>query len=245
MLRSLICTGGLRAAILGAALSAVTLPVAGASLGVSPTRVALPVDGQTELIRVTNRGTEPTLIQVQAFPWDGANISDGIDPAPEIIVAPPVFEIGPETAQLIRVALRQPFAGNRERAYRLYITQVRRELKVTNGVQFAVRLDIPVFVTPEGAAPNPVWTIRGGPGPATGLVLRNEGQAHLTVSKLALHEPGGAVPILTIDEVATALAGNEYWWPLDRPAHALPHRLEVRVETQRGELVMPVIHVRE
>ena len=65
-----------------------------------------------------------------------------------------------------------------------------------------LRLSLPVFVTPPGAVPKPVWSLRIEQGAAR-LVLVNDGGAHLQVRRIVLHASGRPTPTLgdgTADE---------------------------------------------
>ena len=85
--------------------------------------------------------------------------------------------------QVIRLALRQPLTSDTEAAYRLLITEVPRAVgDGTQGVSFALRLNLPVFVTPEGALPQPSWSLERDGGGAR-LTLGNEGNAHVRVQQ--------------------------------------------------------------
>ncbi|MGH6915556.1 MAG: fimbrial biogenesis chaperone, partial [Geminicoccales bacterium] len=127
--------------------------------------------------------------------------------------------------------------GAAERAYRLFITEVPREAGAPPGaVVMALRLNLPVFVTPEGAAAAPVWSMRRAAGGAVELVLENRGSAHIRLQRIELLAGPSAEPVATIEEPAYVLAGKERSWPLALSAAALGGPLEVRAETQLGGL---------
>lgn len=228
--------------VAGAALG----KVSAASLGISPLELTVPADGRSTIVRLRNQADEEVLVQVVAVEWREPGEIDAAPLAHNILVVPPVMKLQAMGRQVIRVALRRPSKEPIEQAYRLLITEVpSASPQLQNGLFFAARMNLPLFVTPNGAAPSPVWKIREMPDGAAELVLRNEGQAHLRVSKLALHEPGDALSFIRIDEGVYALPGKEHSWRLDQPVHALPEMIQVRAETQLGELVMPLNQVRE
>ena len=126
------------------------------TLKVSPIKVFLPADGSSEVIRVRNPDPTPALVQVQAVGWAKAEELDDAEPADEILAVPPIFELAPNSEQVIRLAHRDGKSAVVEKAYRLLITEVPQEVD-DGGVAFAVRLNMPLFVTPKGAVPDPEW----------------------------------------------------------------------------------------
>ena len=143
--------------------------------------------------------------------------------------------------QIIRVALRGAPAGDREQAYRLLITEVPRGAAASTGVRFALRLSLPVFVSPPGAAPQPVWFVRGAAG-GRELVLRNDGTAHLQVRRIVLRPLGHGAAAETIEVPAYVLAGQEHGWPLRHSSVAREFALEA--ETSIGPISVPVVALR-
>jgi fimbrial chaperone protein len=128
-------------------------PAEAGSLAVSPIRIELPPDGSPEVVHVRNGAVDSALVQVEAVAW-----GEDIDTAPradEIIAVPPVFELKGEAEQILRLALRKPLAGASEKAYRLLITEVPREVSTPNALTFAVRLNFPSSSRLRAPCPTP------------------------------------------------------------------------------------------
>lgn len=208
--------------------------VGAASLTVAPTRIDL-ADGDTSAaVTLQNNDPDTVMVQVQTFAWPGGPATAELLPTRDLIAVPPVFEIAGRARQIIRVALRAPLSGPREHTFRLLITEVPRGGTRSTGVRFALRLSLPVFVTPSGAEPLPVWSLRAGERGAMTLVLRNEGQAHLQVRSIAWRPQGDAGAPASIEVPAWVLAGREQAWPLTSGTGAGPIQLEA--ETSIGPL---------
>jgi len=206
------------------------------SFTVSPIRVTLPADGGAKVMRVRNLSPEPTLVQLEAVSWVDVDQPLGGEPAREILAVPPVFELGGDAEQVIRLAVRQPLKGELEKAFRLFVTEVPREAIAEPGaVAFAMRLNLPLFVTPKGAKADPAWSLRRAAGGEAELVLSNNGGAHVRIQSLSLLDDGSAEPMLTIEQAAYVLAGGEKSWPISLPAGTVKE-LIVRAETNLGEL---------
>jgi fimbrial chaperone protein len=223
---------------LAALLIASAPVVAGAaSLSVAPTRVELRAGDATGVVTLQNNAAEPVMVQVQTFAWPRSPASADLEPTRDLLAVPPVFELSGNARQIIRVALRGAVPAEREHAYRLLITEVPRGGAEGTGVRFALRLSLPVFVIPPGAAPEPVWSVRSA-GQRSELVLRNQGTAHLQVRRIRHRPAAGGGPGGTIDTPAYVLAGQEHGWPL--PTSPGPEGLQLEAETSIGPLSVAV-----
>lgn len=211
-----------------------------ASLVVAPLEISLPASGRAAEMHVTNNDPSPVLVQVKVLPWVEPEEVDFTATSQNVIAVPPIAEIAGGSRQLIRLALRQPLQGPREQAYRLVISEVRKELpSELTGVTMSIRLNLPMYATPKGAAPNTRWTVEPtAAGPE--LVLANIGTARLSVRELSLHDGRGSAVGVWDDAPETALAGESVSWPLGKSLRELPATLEVRAETNRGPLVATV-----
>lgn len=206
-------------------------PAAGGSFGITPTRVTLPPSGGAEVVTLENRGDGRTLVEVQAYRWDDDTTVEQLEPTGDILAVPPIFELDPGGSQIIRLALRRPVPPGREQTYRLVLTEVPDETG-TSGVTFALRLNLPVFVTPPGAEPRPRWSIRRG-AEGDELVIANDGSAHLHLRSVELYADAARAPVFVSDSSAYVLAGQERGFPLPTPARG---PLVVRAQTNIGDL---------
>ena len=210
------------------------------TLKVSPVKVFLPAGGKTEVIRVKNPDPTPALVQVQAVEWTSVENLDEAKRVEEILAVPPIFEMAPNSEQVIRLAHRDQQPSLKEKAYRLLITEVPEEVD-DGGIAFAVRLNMPLFVTPKGASPEPEWRFQYTENGEGELILANHGNAHLMVKSLELRGIGAAKPIFATDQFIYALAGTEQRWSLGYGQQALPEKLEVLSETHLGPQQSPVM----
>jgi len=210
------------------------------TLKVSPIKVFLPADGNSEVIRVKNPDQAPALVQVQAVEWVEAEDLDTAKRAEEILAVPPIFEMGPNSEQVIRLAHRKGYGAAMEKAYRLLITEVPESVE-PGGVAFAVRLNMPLFVTPLDAAPEPQWRYQVKPSGEAELILANHGNAHLMVKSFELRSAGRSTPLFQTEQFAYALAGEEQRWSLGYGQQAMPESLEVLSETHLGPQQSPVM----
>lgn len=205
-----------------------------AALSVAPTRVELGPDDRSAVVTLQNDGSDAVMLQVQTFAWPRTPATGDLEPTRDILAVPPVFALAGKGKQIIRVALRGPPPADREQAYRLLITEVPRGGGQDTGVRFALRLSLPVFVTPPGATPLITWTILRAEGTPK-LVLDNRGTAHLQVRRIILRASSRPQPVQTIDAGAYLLPGQSQAWPLVEVAMA-QRTLQLEAETNLGPI---------
>ena len=220
--------------LLTALLLAAPQMVWAAALSVAPTRVELGPDDRSAVVTLQNDGSEAVMLQVQTFAWPRTPATSDLEPTRDILAVPPVFALAGKGKQIIRVALRGPPPADREQAYRLLITEVPRGGGNDTGVRFALRLSLPVFVTPPGAAPLIGWTIVHTDG-SPQLALDNRGTAHLQVRRITLRAPGRSQPLQTIEDGAYLLSGQSITWALTELATA-QRTLQLEAETNLGPI---------
>jgi len=152
-----------------------------------------------------------------------------------------VFALAGNAKQIIRVALRGVPPASTEQAYRLLITEVPGGGAAGTGVRFALRLSLPVFVTPADAVARPVWSLGLDNGRQV-LRLVNEGAAHLHIKRLTIRSASAPEPVQTIDAAVYLLPGQEQAWPLSDRARA-QSTLQLEAESNLGpieaSLVLP------
>jgi fimbrial chaperone protein len=225
----------LRAWLLAVLLGGAASAEAG-NLTVSPTRIDLTAGHVAGAVTLHNNADGPVLVQVETFAWPRTPATGDLEPTRSLIAVPPVFSLPPDGKQIIRVALREAQAGAAEEAYRLLITEVPQAVGNADGVQFALRLSLPVFATPDGAAARPQWALQRDGG-QTSLLLVNAGTAHLQVRQIRLKGSGGASQV--IDEPSYVLAGQRRAWALRLPVRA-GTVLALEADTNLGPLAIPL-----
>ena len=161
----------------------------GAVLGVSPTRLELDPGRPAGVLTITNDGEAPLLLQIETFAWRAGVATADLEPTREIVAVPPMVKLAPGERQIVRVARRRSETPAVEETYRILVTEVPSGDPAAGGVRLALRMSLPVFVTPPGARAEPRWRIERGPQGSV-LVVANRGRAHLHIRQLELRGPG-------------------------------------------------------
>lgn len=218
---------GLRLPITG--LVAALLAVPSQAFQVRPVRVDLGARQPAAQLVVSNPTDRPLLLQAQVWSWSQNGTQEQLEPASDLIVNPPIFELAPGAQQVVRVGLRQPLPAGRELSWRLWLSQVATPASPADGgVQMLLRVSLPVFALGDAVpAPAPRWQ-RHDAGASVALV--NDGGRHVHVRTLRLQSDGGPSHELG---PCYALPGGVCRWALPREWHGRPLRLEADSDAGR------------
>jgi fimbrial chaperone protein len=220
-------------AYLGMVAAFACAPEAIHAQAISPVIVELSSARKVVTITVTNSSEAAVNYQAETLSWSQPDGHDSYEASNDLMVVPPIAEIGPGASQIFRVAMRVP-PGPREQAYRLILEDITAETAPAADsamVNFRVRHSLPVFIaapgTPRMEARVGPCAVAAGAGCAR---LDNIGARYLTVKSLTI-EAGAwkkQMPIGT-----RVLAGAWHEWVFDPPANAAGP-LQIRIETSAG-----------
>jgi fimbrial chaperone protein len=228
--------------LLGRSFAAALLGIAGlpvfaaATLEVAPVRHELAAARPLLMMTVTNRGAEPTTLQVRGFVWTQADGEDRLLPADDAVISPPMFTLAPGASQVVRGQLRPRAGDTREATYRLLIDEL-PSAQPEAAVRVALRLSIPVFVRPAQRAPADLgWQLD-----ASGLRAVNEGSNHERVRELSLRGADGRTIAPLHAAPQYLLAGATRRWPLPERSIAAGEALVLRYVTDSGRVEVPLV----
>lgn len=220
---------------LGYALMLWSVGAAAASLEVDPVRVTLSAAQPIAALTVRNAGTRPAGLHLQVVAWTQGDSGDHYAATPELLATPPIFTLAPGAIQTVRVGLRRAVDPQREMAYRIFLQEIPDTVEPDGtGVRIALRIGVPVFVSPQTpAAPLLRWRAQRE-GDAIVLHAQNTGNAHARVVGMQLHSGPR-----TVAEAAGAylLPGQSGRWRLavtPMPAAGAP--LRVSAKTTSGNV---------
>lgn len=219
--------GSIALAFAPAAASAQTLQIA-------PITVELPAGRMASTIRITNRGDQPTTIQIRPFSWSQNAGAETLDPTVDLLASPPFATLAPGDSQTVRVVLRKP-AVDHEMTYRLLVDQL-PPAAAPGSVRVALRISLPVFAGVAGdARPNLSWSMVRDAKPGTAILsVRNDGKRRARVSNLRITAPGATLAPIDF-AFKYVLAGSRV--PIQvRTGGALPTSVHVVADSDQGRI---------
>lgn len=210
------------------------------ALTISPVLVELSPDRRITSITLYNPADHPVSFQTQTLAWSQADGADVYGETDELIVVPPIAEIGAGASQIFRVTTRGAPAAQ-ERAYRLIFEDVSDIVSTAHAageVTIDIRMNhsLPVFITPRGTAlAQPRLGSCASPGPAPTpasrcIRLDNDGNHYLQIKSLTV---AGADWHKDLNSGARVLAGAWRQWTFEAPPHAAGV-LQVQADTSGG-----------
>lgn len=211
-------TAFFRSLFVAALVGVLILPAARADVTLGGTRVIYPASARQVVIRLTNAGKLPSLVQVWADRSGDLRESpltpENLENAP-FLVTPPIFRLDAGRSQVLRLRYAgEILPSDRESAFWLNVLDVPPEPEVGEGeenfVQLAVRTRVKIFYRPvqlagslEDSVRSLQWRVLQSDTPETTLLrVSNPGAYHVSFNRIALqvgerswpYDRGGMVP---------------------------------------------------
>lgn len=233
--------GKLLAVILVTAL--ILLPAgmtSGASaLQISPLRLEFSESHKHTTLTVKNRGTSPSLVQVEVFRWAQQNGHDVLEPSRDVLVSPPVFSLGPNSEQLIRAIVRRQPDQTREVTYRILLREVASDFASdtdNEAIRVLLGFSLPVFLRPNDETQLSVrWRVVQSEHNKLKLYLHNQGTQHVQVVSVDIQNDKGKI-LSKQPEMAYVLPDNQREWLLDMESLDVTSTINLVAKTNNGEL---------
>jgi fimbrial chaperone protein len=174
------------------------LPAAASTFNISPIRAQLSGSHRTEVLTLMNADDQPVVVQIHVVAWSQQNGEERLDETRELLATPPVLQIPAMSEQIVRVALRRDADPTQELTYRVIFEEV-PQAAATNftGLRVALRLSVPIFVSPARAKamPEMMWEARPLEDGQVEVIATNHGTGHLQVTDFDLQLLGITSPL--------------------------------------------------
>jgi fimbrial chaperone protein len=176
------------------------------NMTIQPMKIEVPADSQTASVTLTNNSGADKLYQATIYSWSQVNGKDELVPTNEVIVFPPVIPMPAGVTKVVRLGIKPVAApGTHERSYRLIVAEVPRQVNNVNGVQFAYRFSLPIFIAPVGKiTPDVSWTATLNPNHRqVSLTLNNDGAGYVLPHNLKLYSDFAGTEMIGQTNVGT------------------------------------------
>jgi fimbrial chaperone protein len=185
-----------RLAAVAAVLAASASQALAGAFTITPVRIYMTPRDRVVALTITNEGDGELVIQADINVWSqDAQGRDKLELTEDLILAPPIVKLAPNSRQVVRLALAKPADLSRQLTYRMIVREVPEAVAArpnTLQVPISLALSLPVFVTPPTAKSQISCELaRKGPQ-AVDTVCRNSGNAYTQVLEVSL-ERGNAV----------------------------------------------------
>ena len=235
---------------LALALALALLPSIGwpVTLQVAPLRIALSPGHPVVAMTIGNGDDADLAVQAEVFAWSQEDGQDVYRPTSDVRVNPAIFKLVPEGQQILRVGLQAP-DGAVERSYRIFLRQLpaaEKPIAESAGprLQTLLRVGIPIFVPPQGAAADIVrWHLQPAAGLQAGrydLVIDNPGSAHVQLTRIVVTRGDGST-LVARSLSHYVLAGRSSVLPIELPPLAADANLRIEAQSDDPDATPPAI----
>ena len=197
-------------------------------------------------LEVQNTSDAPTLTQLDVFTWTQQGGADLLVPTTDLIATPLVLNLAPGETRVVRVGLREPNHTAVERSYRLFVREVAPTFVPGTGLQFALRIGVPVFALPVDIRPGAVsapaelsWHWIPDINSCATVQLTNPSARHERVRAAEILSRGGEI-LWRASEPAYVLAASRRALPPALCAPSLREAVTLRLEMESGTINLPV-----
>lgn len=227
--------------LLSALVVLLTSSASATSWDVNPIRLTLTSKSESGALTFFNRAREPVVIQATVKRWTQEGGHDVYTPVDDLIVSPPIFEIGAGGSQVVRVGVRgaTDISGD-EHAYRIFFREVPPEDETT-GVRLALQVAVPIFVSEHGRLGYGLaWSLWRDENNALMLACENVGEIHAQLAQLVVSDRELDRTLAVTERAAYVLPGQRAVWtlaeadpPIDIESTSI---VRLRGESDRGPL---------
>ena len=212
---------------------------------VTPVRIYMKPKDRAVAVTLVNEGDEPVALQADISAW--TQKPDGTDElvfTEDLILSPPIINLGPKAKQVVRLALLRPADASQQLIYRMVVREV-PEMQPRRGgleVPISLALSMPVFITPPVAKYDVSCTISREDVKHLKTTCKNTGTAYSQVRE---------VLVIRNEQTLARMEGGTYVLPgaqkiidvkADKAVSAGPVQIRVTFDdgkTQSFEAVLP------
>jgi fimbrial chaperone protein len=196
-----------------------------ADMGLQPLGAQLSSRQPIASFTLTNRSSEPMLIQTHVYAWTQQQGQDIYNSTHDLLVTPPIISIPPGQEQLLRIGWLNPFPQQQEQAYRLYIQQISTNPSIhnesKNGVMISLRIGLPVFIQPTlESKPQLSGYIQTRKNNQIRVSIKNTGNAHAKIVRIELVNNEQLLPV--IETFKYILPHQTQSWLIKKPKNLQP-----------------------
>lgn len=208
-----------------------------ASFGFNPITLTLDPRSPIGTFTLTNNESVQKIIQIELDRWEQRDGKVTLTKSDDLIVSPPVFTIGANDRQVIRIGTRARLgsgaAPSAEKAYRILVSEAPLLNAARVGMSVQMRINVPVFVAATSEnAPKPEWRVRRTDATHVAVGLDNVSPTHLHVVRLELQQ--GRTVLGALRDGAYVLPGEHHDFTVELTRPLGPGPISVNVTNDYG-----------
>lgn len=187
------------------------------NVSISPTGITLGEGREIGTFTLSNSGDRETTIHARAYRWEQHDGEDQLEESNDLLLAPPIFTLGPGESQVVRTGLRRNIPAQREGSYRVEFREVLPDDATGPevGLRLALQISVPVFIEPlESGSAELAWRARFDSTAEEAVIqVENSGRRHARLTRMALVDPdSGRILARPGRQLTYLLAGTDREW---------------------------------
>lgn len=190
-------------------------PAWAGSIEVGPILVQMIGPERAATLTVTNASDQAEDLQVRTVEWTQGPDGDVYSTTTALIASPPVVSLKAGESQTIRLVLEGVPEGGGEKAYRVILDEIPRTPAAgAVGVRTAIRVLVPVFLTPSLQARSKLsWSAARSPQ-GLAVTARNDGDRRERLNNLKFEAGGQALEASSTSLSIYLLSHSSRTWTL-------------------------------
>lgn len=189
-----------------------------AGLQVTPIVLDIKQTQKSDGLWLTNTSNAAMDVQVRVFKWDQNNRTDVLNPTSDFVASPPMIKIQSGNKQFVRLVRVGQAQAQIEQAYRIVVDELPLESAASNGLTFALRYSVPVFIQGMSASTPALlkWHLEPGTKGNVLLTISNSGTTRAKLSDLKFTSNKGETLVINQGLFGYALANSARQWSISR-----------------------------
>ncbi|MFM7024571.1 MAG: molecular chaperone [Limnohabitans sp.] len=164
------------------------------AFSVTPLRIFMTPRDRAVAVTIMNESDNPLRLQADLMQWQqDAQGQDLLEATDDLVLSPPIIELGPHARQVIRLARLVPPDPQRQLSYRLLVQEMPETTSdKAQGLQIPISLalSMPVFITPPGVHHGLQCQLATLVPSRTRLSCQNTGSAHAQLREVTVSQQG-------------------------------------------------------
>lgn len=169
-------------------------PAWSGAFSVTPIRIFMTPRDRAVAVTLMNEGSTPLRLQADLMQWQqDAQGQDLLEATEDLILSPPIIELGPHARQVVRLARLVAPDPQKQLSYRLLVQEMPETARDRpSGLQIpiALALSMPVFITPPGIRHALQCQFEAQAATRARLSCGNTGTAHVQVREVTVSHQG-------------------------------------------------------
>lgn len=240
----MICTKNLSPVLMcGLGAAFIASDATAGAMSISPLMLSITQTNKSEILKVSNPGSEPIRARVSAFAWQQKPTGElQLAPTGDVLFFPAMITVPPGKTAKVRVGVNVP-VDNVEKTYRVFLDELPPNSSSATdgtGVRVLTRMGVPVFVQSGKPSPKPRFDGMALRGDKFVFSLRNDGNSHFLAKsvQLTVRTKSGQTSSTHNLPGWYVLAGGErtYESPIARNECTIAQEMVLAAETEQEKL---------